>query len=273
MYSVLRWLIPLLVALVFAGVGYYLWRNSRPVELPPPAPAPAAQAPAPAPATAAAPAIQHPIGEANPETKEVAMPPLGQSDKPLRDALAGVIAPPSLEQYFLLDGLVRRVVATVDALPRKETIPQRVLPVKPLPGPFATVGQGEERRISPSNAARYVPLVRLMESVDTPKLVAVYVRYYPLFQQAYVELGYPNGYFNDRLVAAIDNLLSAPDAAGPVPLVQPKVLYAYADPELEALSAGQKIMLRMGSENSARVKAKLREIRRALTATSAQPSH
>lgn len=27
-----------------------------------------------------------------------------------------------------------------------------------------------------------------------------YVRLYPLFQKAYVELGYPNGYFNDRLI-------------------------------------------------------------------------
>lgn len=269
MYSVLRWLIPLLVVLVFAGAGYYLWRSSRPPELPP-SPPPAAQAPAPP--SASAPAIQHPIGEAGPEAKEVAMPPLGQSDKALRDALAGVVPPPSLEQYFLLDGAVRRVVATVDALPR-QTIPQRVLPVKPVPGGFATTGQGEELRIAPSNAARYTPLVRLMESVDTSKLVAVYVRYYPLFQQAYVELGYPSGYFNDRLIAAIDNLLSAPDAAGPVPLVQPKVLYAYADPELESLSAGQKIMLRMGSENAVRVKAKLREIRRALTAKSTQPSH
>src|SRR5215472_18037463 len=101
MYSVLRRLIPLLVVLVFAGAGYYLWRRSRPPEIPP-MPPPAAEAPAPP--SAAAPAIQHPIGEASPEAKEVAMPPLGQSDKALRDALAGVIPPPSLEQYFLLDG-------------------------------------------------------------------------------------------------------------------------------------------------------------------------
>jgi hypothetical protein len=44
------------------------------------------------------------------------------------------------------------------------------------------------------------------------------------------------------------------------------VLYQFADPELEGLSAGQKIMLRMGAENAAKVKAKLREIRRELSA-------
>ena len=266
MHPTLRWLIPLLVVLVAAGGGYYLWRSQH-VE--PPAPAPAPQAPTP---PTAAPAIQHPIGEASADAKQASLPALGDSDKPLRDALAGVIPPASLEQYFLLDGLVRRVVATVDALPRRTTVPQRVLPVKPVPGPFATVGQAEGLLIAPQNAARYAPFVRLAESVDTGKLVAVYVRYYPLFQQAYVELGYPNGYFNDRLIAAIDDLLEAPDAAGPVPLTQPKVLYAYADPELEALSAGQKTMLRMGNENATRVKAKLRDIRRALTAKSKQPS-
>jgi len=50
--------------------------------------------------------------------------------------------------------------------------------------------------------------------------------------------------------------------------VQPKVFYVYADPKLEALSAGQKILLRMGSANAEQIKAKLREIRQALTRVS-----
>ena len=52
---------------------------------------------------------------------------------------------------------------------------------------------------------------------------------------------------------------------GPVKLVQPSVMYQFADRELEALSAGQKIMIRMGAENAARIKAKLKEMRRELT--------
>jgi hypothetical protein len=36
--------------------------------------------------------------------------------------------------------------------------------------------------------------------VDTRKAVALYVDLYPLFQGAYAELGYPNRYFNDRLI-------------------------------------------------------------------------
>jgi hypothetical protein len=39
----------------------------------------------------------------------------------------------------------------------------------------------------------------------------------------------------------------------------------FADPKLESLSAGQKIVLRVGRENREKLKSKLREIRHALT--------
>jgi hypothetical protein len=97
------------------------------------------------------------------------------------------------------------------------------------------------------------------------------VRAYPLFQRAYEELGYPGKYFNDRLMEALDDLLAAPELDGPLALEQPKVLYQFADPDLESRSAGQKILLRMGKANALRVKAKLLEIRRALIAASRSP--
>jgi len=103
--------------------------------------------------------------------------------------------------------------------------------------------------------------VKIAELVNAQKLVEVYVRLYPLFQQAYEELGYPNKYFNDRLLMVLNHLLVAPDLKEPVKLVQPSVFYVYADPDLEARSAGQKILMRMGSKNEAIVKAKLREIK------------
>ena len=85
------------------------------------------------------------------------------------------------------------------------------------------------------------------------------------FQEEYRTLGYPSGEFNDRLIDAIDDLLATPDIAGSILLVQPKVVYQFADPDLEALSAGQKIMLRLGSQNAILIKTKLRAIRRELT--------
>jgi hypothetical protein len=74
-------------------------------------------------------------------------------------------------------------------------------------------------------------------------------------------LGYPNGYFNDRLVEVIDNLLATPESKGPIELVRPNVMYVYADPALEARSAGQKLLIRMGPENAKAIKAKLSELR------------
>ncbi len=77
-------------------------------------------------------------------------------------------------------------------------------------------------------------------------------------------MGYPSAYFNDRLIEVIDHLLAAPEVKDPVSLVQPAVRYEFADPALQSLSAGQRIMLRMGNANAMKVKAKLREIRREL---------
>jgi len=62
----------------------------------------------------------------------------------------------------------------------------------------------------------------------------------------------------------IDHLLQTPDVTQPVKLVQPSVTYKYADPKLESLSSGQKLLIRMGPQNESAVKAKLRELRDAL---------
>jgi hypothetical protein len=44
------------------------------------------------------------------------------------------------------------------------------------------------------------------------------------------------------------------------------VLYEFADPKLQALTSGQKLLLRMGSVNERRVKSRLAEIRQMVTA-------
>ena len=155
-------------------------------------------------------------------------------------------------------------MATIDNLPRSKVAP-RLMPVRPTPGALSTITAGENLVIAPNNSARYAPVITLVQAVDTKQLVAIYVRFYPLFQQAYRELGYPDGYFNDRLVAVIDHLLATPNVKTPIALVQPKVLYQYADPELEALSSGQKAMIRIGPDNAALLKTKLREIRNEVT--------
>jgi hypothetical protein len=121
--------------------------------------------------------------------------------------------------------------------------------------------------IAPDNARRYEPFVRFVESVDVRRAADLYARHYRLFQGEYRGQGSPDRYFNDRAVAAIDHLLATPEVSGPVLLVQPKVLYRYADPALESLSAGQKALIRMGPDNAARLKVRLRALRAEIART------
>src|SRR5688572_31376737 len=106
----------------------------------------------------------------------------------------------------------------------------------------------------------------MIASLDAQKLMTQYARYYPLFQESYENLGHPPQHFNDRLVEVIDHLLETPTVRDPISLARPNVLYEFADPKLESLSAGQKLLIRMGSANADRIKDKLRELRAALVA-------
>ena len=252
----------LLLMLVAAGaVFYYIWRQSAPLPVAVAPPAPKANA-----APEAAPAIRYPIENAQHAegVESKPLPALMVSDTTMLNTLAELFGPASLGRVFYEDAIIHRFVSTVDNLPRKSA-PARNLPVKPLAGSLLTSTTDGNLSISADNASRYAPYVQLADAIDTKNLVSAYVHFYPLIQQDYRDLGYPKGYFNDRLIEAIDDMLATPESSTAVQLVQPKVLYEYADPALEARSSGQKIMLRMGPENAARVKAKLRQIRSELT--------
>jgi hypothetical protein len=238
--------------------GLYWWEQTH---LPPPAFVPAPAAPVVEAAPPAAPAIKYPV-DAAALPKDEALPAdvtLDHSDAALWPALAAALPDHALPTFFHADRIIRNLVATVDALPR-EQVALQVLPIDPVGGRMV-VTTGDAPTIAPDNAARYALYVGALQKVNARLAASAYLRFYPFFQQAYRELGYPNGYFNDRLVQVIDLLLATPDPAGPITLTQPKVLYVYADPALEALPAGQKMLLRMGHDNAAIVKAKLREFR------------
>jgi DUF3014 family protein len=266
------WL-PALVVLVVvtAALAYYWLQRSGELAFDLPSPT-AADAPAPAPAAAppppAEPAIQHPL-QAAAQAAPPSLPTLEHSDSMMRESLAGLIGRKAFSENVIPGQLVRRIVATVDNLPR-QTASRNMIPLHAVRGAFV-VSSGESATIDAANFARYAPYVRVLEAVDAHALVQGYVRAYPLFQRAYEELGYPGKYFNDRLMQAIDDMLASPEIDGPLALVQPKVLYEFADPDLETRSAGQKILLRMGKANALRVKAKLLEIRRELIAASRSP--
>jgi hypothetical protein len=210
------------------------------------------------------PGIVHPLPPAG-NAPAAALPDLADSDTPLREALAQLSNADAVKNFLVPQDLIRKIVVTVDNLPRQKVAVDK-RPANPTAGSFAVNGDELHATLDQRNFERYKPMVAVISQLDAKQLGALYIRYYPLFQQSYQNLGYPNGYFNDRLVEVIDNLLQAPDPKGPIDLVRPNVMYIYADPAMESRSAGQKLLMRMGPENAKAVKAKLTELRAVITA-------
>jgi hypothetical protein len=248
-----------LIFVLAAGGVYYLRTRSAP---PPTAP----EVPASAVPASGEPAIAHPLPGGSAGTASGApLPELAGSDSPLQDALAQLSGADAVKDYLVPEDLIRRMVVTVDNLPRQKIAVDK-RPTKPIPGAFTADGDELHATLNQRNFERYKPLVAVIGKLDMQQLAAVYIRFYPLFQQSYQNLGYPTGYFNDRLVEVIDAMLAAPEPPAPIQLERPNVMYTFADPALEARPAGQKLLIRMGPQNAQVIKAKLQELRAAITA-------
>ncbi|HEY2462530.1 MAG TPA: DUF3014 domain-containing protein [Steroidobacteraceae bacterium] len=245
---------------VLAATGvYYLRSRNQPLPAAPSSPA----APAPSPSE---PSVAHPLPEgAGNAASAGPLPELADSDMPFRDALAKISSADAVKDFLVPQDLIRKMVVTIDNLPRQKVAVEK-RPANPVDGSFLAKGDELHATLDQRNFERYKPMVAVINQLDAKQLGALYIHYYPLFQQSYQNLGYPNGYFNDRLVEVIDNLLATPDPKGPVELVRPNVMYVYADPALESRSAGQKLLIRMGPENAKAIKAKLTELRAVITA-------
>lgn len=266
-----------IVVLILAagGGGYWLWK-SRPVPKPPAPPQvarpvqPAELVPLPPPAE---PAVKHPI-EAAKSGARGPLPAIDDSDDYFKKALDELVGKKSGLSFLVLSEFARRAVATVNNLATDNSASE-LWPVARTPGSFAADARGGGSVISDRNGDRYEPFVRFIEGIDTGRAIALYVRVYPLLQRAYEDLGYPGKYFNDRLVEVIEHLLATPELAGPIRvkrvaadgISKPSArggLYLYEDAALEGSSSGQKILLRVGPANAAKLKAKLTEVRRRL---------
>ena len=214
----------------------------------------------------AEPEIRYPLPEAqsvSAGTDEKVIPPLpelGQGDAFSKDLLTELFGDPARKQLLAPQQFIRRLVLIIDALPRKN-LPRQHLPVRAPEGRFETAGEEGAEVIASANFRRYAPYVQLAEAATSDRLAKAYLRVYPLLEEAYREMGHPKGYFHDRMIGVLDHLLATPEPKGPIPLVKHVTQYRYADPQLEALSAGQKILLRMGSDNARRVKAVLEKLR------------
>ena len=277
------WLI-VLVLLVLAGGATYYFYNKKQAELvsiaePPPISETIelAQVEDPPPEVSLEqPEVLQDEGPVEEVVEEDPLPELAASDEEAIQAAQALLGEAPARSYLVTEGLISKLVATIDALSGSE-LPGNIIPIQGPGGEMQATSDGVSETVNPEtglpdplyifdpvNFQRYTPQVEVLEAIDTDELVQNYQYYYPLLQQSYRELGHPEGEFEDRLIEVIDELLAAPEPTHPVQLIRPEAYYEFADPELEARPAGQKIMIRIGPGNAGRVKAKLEEIRSAL---------
>ena len=202
--------------------------------------------------TQAPPTPEPPPPFAEPQN-EPPLPSLGESDVEVHAALGGLGGGSALQSWVPADDVVRRLATFASAASQGALLRTHLM--LPVPsGKFKVEKSTGVTRLSDQNYRRYEPMIHVVESVNIEKASAWYRRYYPLLQQAYLELGNTDRQLDTAVRAALRQVIDAP-----VPQVRPKleldsVLYRFSDARLESLPALQKLMIRMGPDNAIKLK-------------------
>lgn len=207
-----------------------------------------------------APRARGPLG---PTVEPRALPPLDLMDPIVRELLSGLSSRPELAAWLATDGLVRNIVVTVDAV-ANGTTPARHLRRLAPSRPFSAEPRGEEFVIDPRSYSRYDGIGDTVAAVDADGVARAYATLRPRLQEAYHELGYPEGNFDEAVERAISRLLGTKLLDEDVEVRPSPVLYKFADERIERLTPAQKQLLRIGPRNAGLVQGKLRDVARAL---------
>ncbi|RVU40498.1 DUF3014 domain-containing protein [Rheinheimera riviphila] len=266
-----RWIGPAAAVIILAAGGWYLLK-------PAPVPVVVAETPATTPATTTP--ISEPAdvlstaqepddeisaqaadagidGTALPAEQEVTatepLPALDESDMVVKQKLLALPWKAGLSSLFVSEEMVRRFVVQIDNIAQGRLVPEQAI-FKGLTQDFKATQNGQQYQLDIANYQRYQRYLDLLESAPKAEVVALFNQLYPLLQQAYLELGYPEAQFRDRVQQAIQQLLAAPEIADGPMLALDSVQYTFADGEIEQLSMAHKQMVRLGLKNQQRLK-------------------
>ncbi|MCB1649566.1 MAG: DUF3014 domain-containing protein [Pseudomonadales bacterium] len=265
-----------LLFLVYLAATFESPQGTQTVEIAPPvpqAPAPVQReetpAPVPAPVQPVTPAPVVAVEEETPEPEVVEeiveLPTLNDSDGFLSERLQALETGARLMALLTSDDIIRKFVVFVDNV-AEGNLPQLEYPVRRLPQAMAVRELDENLyEMQTVSYQRYTALIDGLTAVNPEQALAIYRVMKPLFQEAYAEIGYPNRNFDDTLARAIDNVVNASTAEGPFQLIKPKVMYIYADSEIERMSPVEKQLLRMGPQNAEKLKLALQQYRQRLS--------
>lgn len=191
--------------------------------------------------------------------EHIALPPLDQSDSLVRDLVGKLSANPNVAAWLATDGLIRNFVVVTANIAEGHTPVTHLASLRPE-APFQTSAGTGTAFITPASYARYDAYADAVSGIDAHGIAQVYETLKPRIDEAYRQLGYPQGNFDVALRTAFVELLKTPVVTGQIAVARTPVTYTYVDPRLESLSAAQKQLLRMGPRNVQLIQAKLREI-------------
>ena len=245
--SPVRILVLGLVAVVLVIAGYLAWRRpfAHPAHV-----ATVEQQPAPAPSGTAT------LREAG---ENIPLPPLDETDPLVRELVRKLSSQPKVLAWLATDKLIRNFAVVIVNIGEGHT-PVAHLRALALDAPFTASADSGPGVITAASYRRYDPYADAFSSLDARGAARLYATVKPRTQEAYRDLGYPEGDVDEALKKAVVELLETPVIDGPIAVRRMSVSYTYEDARLESLSAAQKQLLRMGPRNVRLVQAKLREM-------------
>ncbi len=197
-----------------------------------------------------------------PEDPDAPLPAVPDSDSLVRELVRALSRHGEWLSWLASEELVLNFVRVVGAVAYDEPPQAALESLEPDEG-FSVVRRGQSFFPAQTSYRRYDLAVEVFDSIDVDGAASVYRQLLPLFEAAHDELGYRYE-FGDTLELAITKLLATPMLDEPPELRLRVISFEYVDAQLEALSPAQKLLLRLGPDNSDRVRAKLRELYGAL---------
>ncbi len=240
-----RWIVVGALAVV-VGALLALWWMSRAQ--------PSMATPAPTAATDVA------VGSHRPKRQPIELPSLESSDPFLRDAVSLLSRHPVLARLLATDGLVRGATLAVVEISDGRTPADPLKVLRPSSRLAITPGG----RVDPRTYQRWDGATAALASVNPAEAAQLYVNVKPLFDQAYTEMGHPNGNFDDAIARAIGVLKETPGVAVDPELLRRPGYYEHADPTLRSLKPVQKQLMLVGPDNRRRILAWLGQLAAAL---------
>jgi hypothetical protein len=193
-----------------------------------------------------------------PKQQPLDLPTVDGSDGMVREMVAQLSKHPLLARLLAsTTGLVRAGTLAVVQIGDGKT------PAVPLgalrPASRLQIQGTTSGAVDPASYVRWEGAATALVSVTPADAAQLYVNLKDLFDQAYRDLGHPQGDFDEAIVRAIRVLQATPEITAPPVLLQRPGYFEYEDPSLRALQPVQKQLLLLGPENRRRVLAWLRQ--------------